>query len=439
VGVDDYLVQHSGDAFNMLADEAVLLTEEVIGVSVVISGGKGDVYQPPALDEAALYGPLGDFIRQVEPYTEASPAAILGSLLAMLGVEIGNAYYVTPGGRKEPLRINVALVGPTSHGRKGTANHIAERGMEALDTDWSLLRVSGLSTGEGLIAKLNERHPEKRSFVIEEEFGRLLAVMRREGSILSQVIRQCYDSGGNLEVTTRNSPLKVQGAHVGLCVHVTVAELLNKLNRVDVADGFANRFLWLLVRKSKKLYESNPIPDGVFAEFGRKLIHIADADRNNPQRIPLADAAKGRWCELYDYLDIAQATPLVQEVLARGESLIFRLAGVYSLLDTPQDGVSPVIEVRHLDAAMAVWRYCEESVNTIFRTTTGTHLGDKIMQLLATGAMTQDAFRKHLSNEHKQELGNTLRELEAAGKIRRTVRQPGPRGGRPVQMWEKVS
>lgn len=97
----------------------------------------------------------------------------------------------------------------------------------ALDPTWRI--VTGLSSGEGVIWHVRDaRHVErevrrqgrstgeietvddagvadKRLFVAEPEFARVLRVSEREGSTLSPVLREAWDSG-HLASLTKNSP-----------------------------------------------------------------------------------------------------------------------------------------------------------------------------------------------------------------------------------------
>ena len=89
---------------------------------------------------------------------------------------------------------------------------------------------------------------------MEQEFASVLKVAEREGSTLSATIRQAWDSG-NLRILNKNSPARATGAHISILGHVTKAELLRYLTSTEAANGFANRFLWVCVRRSKCLPE----------------------------------------------------------------------------------------------------------------------------------------------------------------------------------------
>jgi hypothetical protein len=64
--------------------------------------------------------------------------------------------------------------------------------------------------------------------------------------------RKAWD-GGILSTMTRSSSLRATGAHISIVGHITVEELRARLTRTDTANGFANRFLFALVKRSKVL------------------------------------------------------------------------------------------------------------------------------------------------------------------------------------------
>src|SRR5207302_1156153 len=110
-------------------------------------------------------------------------------------------------------------------------------------------------------------------------------------------------------------------------------------------------------------------------------------------------------------------------LLARRASMVLRVALIYYLLDPPSTGESRGIAPVHLDAAMAVWNYCEESVQMLFKTRSGTMLGDKVLALLAGGPMTKDTMNDHLSPKQK---GRSMR-------CWRAWNRPGRGSGRPAR------
>jgi hypothetical protein len=88
--------------------------------------------------------------------------------------------------------------------------------------------------------------------IVEGEFAGPLRAMSREGNTLSVLLRQGWD-GVKLATLTKNSPLKATDAHISIIGHITRTELLRLLSETEAHNGFANRFLWLVVHRSKAL------------------------------------------------------------------------------------------------------------------------------------------------------------------------------------------
>lgn len=95
---------------------------------------------------------------------------------------------------------------------------------------------------------------DHRLMVVEPEFASTFKVAGRETNTLSPVIRQAWDTG-TLRTLTRNNPLTAEGAHISIVGHITAEELKRHLTSTEAANGFGNRFIWMLVRRSKKLHE----------------------------------------------------------------------------------------------------------------------------------------------------------------------------------------
>ncbi len=438
-GVDDFLVAHGAQALGQLIEQALPVPVDGFGNTVI----KIIPLAPPELGAAACHGFIGDFVRAVAPYTEATDAGIIAHLLPAIGTLIGPTHYVWAGNKQFP-RINAVLVGRTNSGRKGTSLAPVDMLMERVNRDfWNRQRVNGLSSGEGLIAYVADKKEkdedgnlievavEKRLIVIEEEFSRVLANMGREGNILSQIGRSAFDSG-NLATLTVN-PRHATGAHISIVGHITPEELKERLTAVEMANGFGNRFLWFAVESDKVMPRTVPIPDSVFIPFEPRLRTLLLKGGEKKERsVELSVKAASRWEEIY--LRLREDQPgLAGQMVARGANFVLRLALIYSLLESKPNK----IEVKHLEAALAIWDYCAASAHLLFHSETGDKLADKLLALLANGPMTKDDFNKHLSQKQKSEVGQLLEKLEAWKLIRKSsVKHPG--AGRPATQWERT-
>ena len=91
----------------------------------------------------------------------------------------------------------------------------------------------------------------------------------------------------------------------------------------------------------------------------------------------------------------------------------------------------------HLEAALAVWQYNEESVAMLFKQKSGSSLADKLFLLLARGPMTTTEFHKHVGGSSSTEIRESLERLLKASRITMTkISQNG--AGRPSEQWKRA-
>ena len=77
--------------------------------------------------------------------------------------------------------------------------------------------------------------------------------MSRANNTLSTILRTAWD-GGSLYILTRQNSARVNlNPHISIVGHITEEELQKEMADCDVFNGFANRFLWLSVKRSKIL------------------------------------------------------------------------------------------------------------------------------------------------------------------------------------------
>src|SRR5215210_7526623 len=124
--------------------------------------------------------------------------------------------------------------------------------------------------------------------------------MSREGNTLSPVIRQAWDDGA-LQTLTKNSPMKATDAHVSIVGHITRAELPRHLTETETANGFANRFIWLMVKRSKGLPFGGEWHKVDTAPLVKRL-SAALKFGSDAGEIAWGENAKDLWCDRYEEL-----------------------------------------------------------------------------------------------------------------------------------------
>lgn len=407
----------------------------------------------PVLAKEALYGLAGDIVRVVDPYTEADRVSVLLNVLTAFGNCINATAHAKVQQDRHPARLFVVLVGDSSKGRKGTGWSIPRYLFSLVDSDWTTHCIkSGLSSAEGLIYHVRDaiykKQPvkekgrvvdyesvmiedaveDKRLLIVEAEFAATLTVMNREGNTLSTTIRDAWDSG-NLATLTRNAPLKATNAHVSIIGHITKPELLARLDDTSKTNGFANRFLWALVRRSKELPEGGTVPGEDLQALANQLSTVITFARTVSE-VQRDEHAKALWAKVYH--DLSEGKPgLLGAVLSRAEAQVLRLSLLYALLDR-----STVIRTEHLQAALAVWEYCERSALLIFGDRSGDPTADRILESLRNakekGMSENDIYELFGKNKSASERARALNLLRSLGLVQLEQQETG---GRPRTVY----
>lgn len=412
---------------------------------------------PDSMAEEAFHGLAGEIVRLIEPHSEADPAAVLVQFLIAFGNLIGRRAHFVAEADRHFMNLFAVIVGQTSKARKGSSLGQVQYLLQAADTTWSLERVvSGLSTGEGLIWAVRDAVyssvpvkekgrttgcervmtdsgvDDKRLFVTEPEFARVLQVAERKDNTLSPVLRQSWDTG-DLHVLTRNQSAAATHAHISLIGHITRDELMRLLTDTAAGNGFANRFLWICARRSKCLPEGGQFHTVDIAPWTRKIAEAAAFSRDIGVMRRDA-AARALWAEIYPTL--SEGKPgLLGSVTSRAEAISMRIACVYALLDK-----SDLIHVEHLRAALAVWRYADASARFIFGDALGDPVADEILSELRRrpDGMTRTDIREYFQrNRSSAEIGRALGVLQEYG-LARVEKQKREGPGPMTETWFAV-
>lgn len=389
----------------------------------------------PILSERAYYGLAGEIIRTIEPHTEADNAALLIQLLTGFGSLIGKTAYFRAEADYHYTKLFGVLVGASSKGRKGTSWGQIRRLLLKVDETFVNVIQDGLSSGEGLIYHVrdpqskkipikekgrivdyqdeivDEGANEKRAFVIEPEFARVLRAMQRDGNTLSSIIRQAWDSD-RLKIMTKN-PIHASEAHISIIGHITKDELLRNLDETETANGFANRFLWIYTRRSKYLPEGGNLQDSAINHLVQKL-NLAVTYARMTHELKRDEQARRRWIEIYPKLSDGHIG-LLGSVTSRAEAQVMRLACLYALLDKAEE-----IRLAHLEAGLALWQYSEDSAKYIFGNQTGNKIADEIYDALLaseTGLSRTEISDLFKRNKNSSQINTALKTLVDLGRV----------------------
>ncbi|MGC8559737.1 MAG: DnaB-like helicase N-terminal domain-containing protein [Phycisphaerae bacterium] len=374
----------------------------------------------PMMHSAAYHGVAGEWVRLIDPHTEADPAATLLQFLIAFGNAAGRRAHFHIGATKHYLNLFGCLIGATNAGRKGTSLEGALLPIRLIDEAWGdRCQATGLSSGEGLIDAVRDPQvqadhiidagvQDKRLLVIETELAAPMQRMGRDGNTLSTIVRQAWD-GGRLRTMTKGSPMRATDAHISIIAHITPEELRRLLTANEQTNGFANRFLWCFVHRSKYLPFGGRIDEALLDPIRGHLMDALEFAAQ-PREITMSADAAAAWEGYYRQLT-ADLPGVVGAMTARGAPMVRRLACIYSCLD-----FSEKVELVHLEAAMAVWNHCRESVEYIFGDWESSDL-DALIDWIAArgGSVTVREVGKFAPRRYRRNAEQWIEKLIASG------------------------
>jgi hypothetical protein len=210
--------------------------------------------------------------------------------------------------------------------------------------------------------------------------------------------------------------------------------LLRYLDRSELANGFANRFLIFASKRGRVLPDGESTPDAVLAPLAGRLRAVYEWATKKPRLLRRDADASELWHEIYG--DLSEGRPgLLGCITNRAEAQVLRLSVLYAALDCSES-----IRGHHLLAALAVWEYADASARWVFGNATGNPDADAVLALLREndGEMKREAIVKALSGHvYGRRLDRALAMLEAV-RLAKKVKAPST-GGRPAEVWRVVA
>jgi hypothetical protein len=435
-------------------------------------GGTLIVPKWPVPEGPVFHGIVGEVARLATEKSEADPIAVAMTFLVMAGAYFGRTKYQPVGDADHHTRIYAALVGQSAYARKGTSLQgpkafwrACEKTLREIDGErpfplgHPLKHGNMLSSGEGLLYPIRDpeeldiseeagladkerrernKLKDKRLFVVEEELANIFKVMHREGNTLSEVLRRLYD-GGDISPMTKREPIIVTEPHVTLIGHITRDELVLVMKPTEILNGLVNRFLWMLVRRSKSIAHPIPMDGADVARIGKelaKLVIAAHTINNGDGRVDFDQAGYDLWTAVYPEFAV-ERRGILDNILSRGAVIVRRLAMTYAMLDGYD-----LIKPEHIEAALALWRYSVDSVTIIFGQREADPRAQKLIDFLPEDGspvgreqIITECFGKNIL---KPDLDVVINALMQGNRIYSKSVPPKGGRGRPAQLYGRV-
>jgi hypothetical protein len=208
--------------------------------------------------------------------------------------------------------------------------------------------------------------------------------------------------------------------------------LRRTLDDTSQTNGYFNRFAPACVKRSKLLPHGGSLPERDVAALARR-IEVAIETARKRDLLERSFDARTMWERVYPELTKDRAG-MFGAITARAEAHTLRFSLLYALLDC-----SPAIECVHLEAALALWEYCEDSARYIFGTATGDPAADRVLTAIRNSpeGMTQNALVDLFSrNLPGAKLAGAL---ETLVRLNHITSEQIPTGGRPSTLWKVMS
>lgn len=403
---------------------------------------KGRVVEPKAPE--ADFGVLGEFMDAGTEYSEAHPMALLVTALTMVGNLLSPYIGFSVGKTWHPPLLYTLIVGPTSEGAKGQSESRCEELLELIDPEWVENITSGLSSGEGLIEAIadatptgevskiqgqrvehtyNKGHKDKRLMIFEPELGRLIKVLQRQGNTTMETLIDLWDRGHASKLTVQRRA--VHGARISIVMHSPTVVVQEQMSYDWLMNGFGNRFLWVWAKRTHLEPLGPKIPEDLLepiaVDIGDAIDWVADRYEETGGLLEMDFTRRGGdyWEDLYEELSKDKYTGGLETAMGRRRSYARRIAMIFAILD-----FKTRIDVVHLDAAMAVVDYNEQTLVHLFGDATGDKTADKIY--LALMERPSGLTRTEIStlvlrrNSSKAEMDVAMKKLIDRGLIRET-------------------
>lgn len=333
------------------------------------------VLSRPELHNVALFGILREMVDAACANSEAVRPTVAIHILARFAATIGRSAYIQIGDQQRHLRMNALIVGPTAKGRKGTSaempNALFRLTENLLVGCWPLRKLSGLATGEGLIhlvrdavyaedgKELDAGVPDKRLFCDISEFAGVLAQARKEGAVISTVLRDAFD-GVMLVTPTKTSFCQATDTHIVVIGSVPETEIVKTLTSTDITNGLANRFPMFYSTRDKIVPMPKATDPRLMDSFAEHL-SWAIYEAGKQTQISMDADALEYWSDIYHALEEKAHPPAVASLLARQSTYTLIFSALLALLNR-----QTVVGRDHLDAALAWVQYWEDTTLFVF-------------------------------------------------------------------------
>lgn len=322
---------------------------------------------PQPLTKKSLWGLMGDFVEIAYPTTVASREMILFQALPAIGVILGKKFYAPFGADRHYGVVWTLNTARTADG-KGSVTNIIRSAVSVLDDYVFRYGIkTNISSGEGLArvaTGTGMANTMTKLLWVMPEMAMLFNSMHREGSILSHMLREGYDCNPlENEKSDKKKSYTATNYLLGMMGTTSPLELRQTMPAIDWHNGVANRFLWNVGARTKRLRTSRLIPNFTgWAERFRKLQELNNTFPEPQNIVEYSADGLELWNDWIDGLPEEDEDSQYGLSQGRVKPNCLRAAVLYAQLDEERlEGWPLMIEPRHIEAGIEIVTRSAES------------------------------------------------------------------------------
>jgi hypothetical protein len=343
----------------------------------------------PPFPDGAYVGVLGEVSKILAEYTEAPREFIYARLLVEVGLILSDRLVTDFGLITTAPRINLMKIGPFGTSKKSTADRLAHDSIKdalayatekmsnavSTPTDFEWMQViPGAGSAEG-IEKVLANH--SRVLVSYDEFGKFRAKGSIEGSTLTYMFTELFESTDYSNVTKSNSQV-LKNVFLGLSVNCPLEEFDNLPG--DMSDGgLLSRFLFVVADRRHRIAkpddhteELRPLSERL-GDYFTKL----DLKATKARRLSMTPEAKALWGRLDEVIEASEHTNRLDTIGQRLTTIFAFGAG------------KNVVDAEIVEAVFALLKY-QKAIRELLRPNYG-----ETRQARAEAAVIRYVQRQH--------------------------------------------
>lgn len=354
--------------------------------------------------------------------------------LVMVGNILGRKPQVVTKLATKYLNLFILSIGSYNSQRERKSIDFLKRLFTDLDQIWLDERiVQGLARNEGLYTLVDDnliRKIDKRIVIQESNLDRLILHMKPRDNRLASCLREAWH-GRSFKIHRKKNLCKVDEAHISIIAHMTEEGLELALTEIDFFHKIADFFLIHSVDESD-IRLGDEIEESKLIPIRKRLKDSIAFSLSLLSPLEFDSKAYSYWeklrVKLYKNLpDILKSSqcPL--------ETHIKKLAAIFSILDC-----SPKIKTEHLNAAAAVWKYCENNFRRLFDGRTIDPTANKILSALekrSEGMCRTEISQLFGYNRSKLKIENALQEITSKN-LAKSMKIHIAKTGCPKEIWK---